>query len=92
MTEAGLAQPPTQDQAMTDDEIMRQLSKAVRDDNLLAAEEMVTTGQQRHPEWNWPLLATVLWSNAARCKTNRSCSGNRPGGGGCAGWSTVATG
>jgi hypothetical protein len=22
---------------------------------------MVTTGQQQHPEWDWPFLATVLW-------------------------------
>jgi hypothetical protein len=45
---------------MTDDEIMRQLSQAVRDDDVLAAEELVTAGQQ-HPEWDWPFLATVLW-------------------------------
>jgi hypothetical protein len=30
---------------MTDDEIMRQLSRAVRDDDVLAAEEMVATGR-----------------------------------------------
>ena len=29
---------------MTDDKIMHQLSQAVRDDDVLAAEEMVTTG------------------------------------------------
>ena len=61
---AGLAdphRPSTEDQAMTDDEIMRQLSQAVRDDDVLAAEEMVTAGQQQHPEWDWPFLATVLW-------------------------------
>jgi hypothetical protein len=46
---------------MTDDEIMRQLSQAVRDDDVLAAEEMVTAGQQEHPEWDWSFLATVLW-------------------------------
>jgi hypothetical protein len=46
---------------MTDDEIMRQLSQAVRADDVLAAEEMVTTGQEQHPEWDWPFLATVLW-------------------------------
>ena len=46
---------------MTDDELMRQLSQAVRDDDVLAAEEMVTTGQQQHPEWDWPFMATVLW-------------------------------
>jgi hypothetical protein len=45
---------------MTDDEIMRQLSQAVRDD-VLAAEEMVEVGQEQHPEWDWPFLATVLW-------------------------------
>jgi hypothetical protein len=22
---------------------------------------MVTAGQQQHPEWDWPFLATVLW-------------------------------
>jgi hypothetical protein len=32
---------------MTDDEIMRQLSQAVRDDDLLAAEEIVTAGLLR---------------------------------------------
>jgi hypothetical protein len=32
---------------MTDDEIMRQLSQAVRDDDLLAAEELVVTGLLR---------------------------------------------
>jgi hypothetical protein len=42
---------------MTDEEIMRQLSQAVRDDDALAAEEMVAVGQQQHPEWDWPLLA-----------------------------------
>jgi len=46
---------------MTDEEIMRQLSQAVRDDDVLAAEEMVTAGQQQHPEWDWPFMATVLW-------------------------------
>ena len=46
---------------MTEDEIMRQLSQAVRDDDVLAAEEMVTAGQQEHAEWDWPFLATVLW-------------------------------
>ena len=46
---------------MTDDEIMRQLSQAVRDDDVLAAEEMVTVGQEQHPEWSWPFMATVLW-------------------------------
>ena len=46
---------------MTDEEIMRQLSQAVRDDDLLAAEEMVEVGQEQHPEWDWPFLATVLW-------------------------------
>jgi hypothetical protein len=46
---------------MTDDEIMGQLSQAVRDDDMLAAEEMVEVGQEQHPEWNWPFLATVLW-------------------------------
>jgi hypothetical protein len=45
---------------MTDDEIMRQLSQAVRDD-VLAAEEMVAVGQEQHPEWDWPFMATVLW-------------------------------
>ena len=46
---------------MTDDEIMRQLSQAVPDDDVWAPEEMVTVGQQEHPEWDWPFLATVLW-------------------------------
>jgi hypothetical protein len=46
---------------MTDDEIMRQLSQAVRDDDVFAAEEMVTVGQEQHPEWDWPFMATVLW-------------------------------
>jgi hypothetical protein len=41
---------------MTDDEIMRQLSQAVRDDDVFAAEEMVTVGQEQHPEWDWPFL------------------------------------
>ena len=45
---------------MTDDEIMRQLSHAVRDDDVLTAEEMIEVGQQ-HPEWDWPFLAAVLW-------------------------------
>ena len=36
---------------MTDDQIMRRLSQAVRDHDLLAAEEMVEVGQQQHPEW-----------------------------------------
>ena len=27
----------------------------------LAAEELVTAGQEQHPEWDWPFLATVLW-------------------------------
>jgi hypothetical protein len=35
---------------MTDDEIMRQLSQAVRVDDVLAAEEMVEVGQEQHPE------------------------------------------
>jgi hypothetical protein len=43
------------------DEIMRQLSQAIRDDDVLAAEELITTGQEQHPEWDWPFLATVLW-------------------------------
>jgi hypothetical protein len=43
---------------MTDDEIMRQLSQA-RDDDVLAAEEMVTTGQEQHPEWDWPFPPTA---------------------------------
>jgi hypothetical protein len=46
---------------MTDDEIMRQLSQAVRHDDVLAAEETVTVGQEQYPEWDWPFLATVLW-------------------------------
>jgi hypothetical protein len=46
---------------MTDEEIMRQLSQAVRDDDVLAAEEMVTAGQEQHPEWDWQFLSTVLW-------------------------------
>jgi hypothetical protein len=64
---AGLAglvdphRPSTEDQAMTEDEIMRRLSQAIRDDDLAAAEEMVEVGQEQHPEWDWPFLATVLW-------------------------------
>ena len=46
---------------MTDDENMRQLSQAVRNDDVLAAEEMVAVGQEQHPEWDWPFMATVLW-------------------------------
>jgi hypothetical protein len=46
---------------VTDDEIMRQLSQAVRADDVLAAEEMVEVGQEQHPEWDWPFMATVLW-------------------------------
>jgi hypothetical protein len=43
---------------MTDDEIMRQLSQA-RDDDVLAAEEMVKVGQEQHPEWDWPFPPTA---------------------------------
>jgi hypothetical protein len=45
---------------MTDDEVMRQLSQAVRDD-VLAAEELGHSRSEQHPEWDWPFLATVLW-------------------------------
>ena len=57
---AGLAnpyRPSTEDPAMTEDEIMRQLSQAVRDDDLLTAEELVAVGQQQHPGGpgrSWP--------------------------------------
>jgi hypothetical protein len=43
---ADLHRSSIEDQAMTEDEIMRQLSQAVRDDNVLAAEELVTVGKQ----------------------------------------------
>jgi hypothetical protein len=52
---------PRGGQAMSEDEIMRRLALAVRDDDVLAAEEMVTTGQEQHPEWDWQFMATVLW-------------------------------
>jgi hypothetical protein len=46
---------------MTDDEIMRQLSQVIRDDDMLAAEKMVTTGQQQHPERACGCPPTTRW-------------------------------
>jgi hypothetical protein len=40
---------------------MRRLTRAVRDDDLLAADALVTVGRQQHPEWDWQFLSTVLW-------------------------------
>jgi hypothetical protein len=46
--------------------IMRQLSQAVPDDDVLPPEELVTVERQQHPEWDWPFLATCCRSSAAR--------------------------
>jgi hypothetical protein len=46
---------------MTEDAVMQQLTQAVRDDDPIAADAAVRAGQQQHPEWDWQLIATVLW-------------------------------
>jgi hypothetical protein len=46
---------------MTEDQVMRQLTQAVRDDDPFAADAAVKAGQQQHPVWDWQLIATVLW-------------------------------
>lgn len=47
-------------QDTTEDQVMRQLTQAVRDDDPFGAEAAVTAGQQQHPAWDWQLIATVL--------------------------------
>jgi hypothetical protein len=49
-------------QDMTEDQVMRQLTQAVRDDDPFAADAAVRAGQQQHPVWDWQLIATVLWA------------------------------
>jgi hypothetical protein len=48
-------------QDMTEDQVMAQLTQAVRDDDPFAADAAVRAGQQQHPAWDWQLIATVLW-------------------------------
>jgi hypothetical protein len=76
---------------MTEEEIMRQLSQAVRDENLLAAEEMVTAGQEQHPEWDWPVMATVLWLQRGQLQEEPEPP-RQPAWRRWLRWSTVATG
>jgi hypothetical protein len=46
---------------MSEDELMRRLTRAVHYDDLLAADALVTVGRDQHPEWDWQFLPRVLW-------------------------------
>jgi hypothetical protein len=47
--------------AVRGDDLMAQLTQAVRDDDPFAADRLVQEGQDEDPGWDWLFIATVLW-------------------------------